>query len=60
MMSSKTRLLYWYLSAGIGKQPATGPDQLKRMIISHLIKLQKLPGLVRSFFGALETIYAAI
>ena len=45
---------------GVGKQPATGPDQLKRMIISHLRKLQKLPGLVRSFFGTPETVYAAI
>ena len=45
---------------GVGKQPATGPDQLKRMIISHLRKLQKSPGLVRSFFGTPETVYAAI
>ena len=45
---------------GVGKQPATGPDHLKRMIISHLRKLQKLPGLVSSFFGTPETVYAAI
>ena len=43
---------------GVGKHPVTGPDQLKRLIISHLRKLQKLPTLVRSFFGMPETVYA--
>jgi len=33
---------------------------LKRQILSHLRKLQKLPSLVRSFFGMPETVYAAI
>ena len=45
---------------GVGKQPVTAPDQLQRMIISHLRKLQKLPGLVRSCLGTSETVYAAI
>lgn len=44
---------------GIGKQPIAGPDHLKRMVISHLRKVQKLPSLVRSFFGMPETVYAA-
>jgi transposase len=44
---------------GVGKQPITGPDQLKRLTYSHLKKIQKLPSLVRSFFGMPETAYAA-
>ncbi len=44
----------------IGKQPVTGPDQLKRLILSNLRKVQKLPSLVCSFFGMPETAYAAI
>jgi transposase len=44
----------------VGKQPIAGPDHLKRMIISHLRKIQKLPSLVRSFFTMPETKYAAI
>lgn len=43
---------------GIGKQPVAGPDHLKRLILSHLRKIQKLPSLVRSFFGMPETVYA--
>ena len=45
---------------GVGRNPATGPDQLKHSILSHLRKLQKLPSLVRSFFRTPETLYAAI
>ena len=45
---------------GVGRQPVTGPDQLKRLIISHLRKVQRLPSLVRSFFHLPETVYAAI
>ena len=45
---------------GVGRQPVTGPDQLKRLIISHLRKVQKLPSLVRSFFNMPETVYAAL
>jgi len=43
---------------GVGKQPVTGPDHLKRLVLSHLRKVQKLPSLVRSFFGMPETVYA--
>jgi transposase len=45
---------------GVGKQSITGPDQLKRLIFSHLRKIQKLPVLVRSFFGMPDTAYAAL
>ena len=44
---------------GVGKLPIAGPDHLKRMVFLHLRKMQKLPSLVRSFFGMPETIYAA-
>jgi len=44
---------------GVGKQSVTGPDQLKQLVLSHLMKIQKLPSLIRSFFGMPETIYAA-
>lgn len=43
---------------GVGKRPVTGPDQLKRLIHSHLKKIQKLPSLIRSFFKLPETAYA--
>jgi len=45
---------------GVGRHPVTGPDQLKRLIISHLRRVQRLPSLVRSFFNLPETVYAAI
>jgi len=45
---------------GVGKHPIAGPDHLKRAVLSHLRKMQKLPALVRSFFGMPETAYAAI
>ena len=45
---------------GVGKQPIADPDHLKRLVLSHLRKVQKLPSLVRSFFGMPETVYAAI
>ena len=44
---------------GVGKKPITGPHHLKQLILSYLRKLQKLPSLVRSFFGMPETVYAA-
>ncbi len=34
----------------IGKRVVTGPDQLKRLVLSALRSIQRLPGLVRSFF----------
>ena len=45
---------------GVGKQAIAGPDHLKRAVLSHLRKMQKLPSLVRSFFRMPETVYAAI
>lgn len=45
---------------GVGKQSIAGPDQLKRLTLSHLRKLQKLPALVQSFFRLPETRYAAV
>jgi transposase len=44
---------------GIGRKVITGPDQMKREVISHLRSLQKSPALVRSFFHAPSTAYAA-
>lgn len=44
----------------IGRQPVNDIDQLKRIIISHLRKLQKLPSLIKSFFKLPDTAYAAI
>lgn len=44
---------------GIGRQAITGPDQMKRSVISHLRFLQKSPDLIRSFFHAPSTAYAA-
>lgn len=43
---------------GVGRQPITGPDQLKKLVLSHLRKIQKLPALIRAFFGTPDTIYA--
>jgi transposase len=42
----------------VGKQPITGPDQLKKLILSHMRKIQKLPALVSSFFKMKNTVYA--
>lgn len=44
---------------GTGKQPITGPDQMKDLILRHLWKVQKLPALIRSFFQLPDTSYAA-
>lgn len=45
---------------GVGKKPVTGPDQLKRLTLSHLKKVQKLPALIRSFFRLPDTAYASV
>lgn len=42
---------------GVGRQPAASPDHLKRLVLSHLITLQKSPALIRSFFSTPETAY---
>ena len=44
----------------IGKRMITGPDQLKRLVISHLRALQKTPGKIMSFFLEKNVRYAAI
>lgn len=44
---------------GIGRVALTGPDHLRREVLSRLRRLQKLPALVRSFFRAPTTRYAA-
>lgn len=44
---------------GVGRQVITGPDQMRRAVISHLRFLQKSPDLIRSFFQAPSTAYAA-
>ena len=43
---------------GTGRKLITSLSQLRQMIVSHLRQLQKLPGLVRSFFHAPTTRYA--
>jgi transposase len=37
-------------SNGVGRQSVSGPDQLKKAVISKLCSLQKLPGRIASFF----------
>lgn len=44
---------------GIGRKVITGPEQLKKAVLHHLRSLQKSPDLVRSFFQAPSTAYAA-
>ncbi len=44
---------------GIGRMAITGPDDLKRRVIAYLRQLQQFPALIRSFFLAPSTRYAA-
>ena len=44
---------------GIGRMALTGPDQMKQKALSHLKFLQRNPVLIRSFFQAPKTKYAA-
>jgi len=44
---------------GTGNRVVTGPDQLKALALSHLRSMQKRPGLIRSFYKAPSTEYAA-
>ena len=37
-------------SNGVGRQSVSGPDQLKKAVISKLRSLQKLPAMIASFF----------
>jgi len=45
---------------GTGRKFITSLTQLPRTILSHMRQLQKLPGLVRSFFHARTTRYARV
>lgn len=42
---------------GVGKQPYADSAHLKRLVVSHLRKIQKLPALIRTFFQLPETTY---
>ncbi len=44
----------------IGKRMITGPDQLKRLVVAHLISLQKTPDKIKAFFLEKNVRYAAI
>jgi transposase len=44
---------------GVGRMQIAGPDDMKRKVTSHLKWMQKTPGLIRSFFHAPTTKYAA-
>jgi len=44
---------------GIGRMLVTGTDDLKQKVVNHLKFLQRNPVLIRSFFLAPETLYAA-
>lgn len=44
---------------GIGRKAITTPNQLKKEVLSHMRSLQKTPDLIRSFFQAPTTKYAA-
>lgn len=44
---------------GVGRMVITGPDQLERAVRSHMRRIQRNQSLVRSFFQAPPTLYAA-
>jgi len=44
---------------GIGRMQIAGPDDMKRKVISHMRWMQRNPDLIRSFFHAPTTQYAA-
>lgn len=41
----------------VGRSAITGPDQLKRLVVSHMRRIQKLPEKIKSYFRAPETAY---
>jgi transposase len=41
----------------VGRMAITGPDQLKRVVFSHMRRIQKLPDKIKSSFRAPETAY---
>lgn len=42
---------------GVGKQFIAGPDHLKRLVLSRLRRIQRLPALIHTFFRLPETAY---
>lgn len=44
----------------LGKRVVRGPDELRSAVLSTLRRIQKLPRLIRSFFQAPDTSYAAV
>jgi transposase len=44
---------------GVGRMSITGPEHLKHHVVGHLKQMQRTPWLVRSFFQAPTTKYAA-
>ena len=44
----------------LGRQVMASREELRRMVLSHLHRMQKLPALIRSFFRAPTTRYAAL
>ena len=44
---------------GIGRMQVVGPDDMKKKILSHMKWMQRTPDLIRSFFRAPTTRYAA-
>jgi transposase len=44
---------------GIGRMAITGPDDLKRIVFDYMRQMQRFPELIRSFFRAPTTSYAA-
>ncbi len=44
----------------VGKQTVHGPDQLRELVLSAMRRIQRLPKLVRAFFQAPDTCYAAL
>jgi transposase len=44
---------------GVGRMAITGPDDLKRKVVDYLKQMQRFPALIRSFFQAPTTMYAA-
>ena len=44
---------------GIGRMSVSGPDDMKRKVVDYLKSMQRFPELIRSFFYAPTTLYAA-
>lgn len=44
----------------LGRKAVTSKDQLRKQVVSHLRRLQKMPGLIKSFFRSPTTQYAMI